>query len=115
MRQNEQRLRRVILSQLYDHLVDEYSVPWPRDPFVSGRMTQHEIDAALAFKSDPCLDELRNALGRLEEGTYGICICCKGRIALDALVLNPAQRVCPACEAAFMHTDMRVLRTGASL
>ena len=115
MRQNDQRLRRVILSRLYDHLEQEYSVSWPREPFVSGRMTKHEVDAALAFRSDPCLDELRTALDRLDRGTYGVCIACKRRIPLESLMANPAQRVCPGCEEAFMQAGMRTLEHRAVL
>ena len=115
MRQNNQRIRRVILSRLYDHLTQQYFVPWPREPFISGRMTQHEVDAVLAFKSDPCLDELRTALDRLDHGTYGICISCKGRIPLEALVLNPGQRICAACEEGFTHANMHAFQRDAVL
>lgn len=115
MRQNDQRLRRVILSRLYDHLEQEYSVAWPRETFVSGGVTRHEVDAALAFKSDPCLDELRTALDRLDRGTYGVCIACKRKIPLGSLIANPAQRICSACEEAFTHAGLHTLHHGAVL
>lgn len=115
MRQSNQRIRRVILSRLYDHLAQQYFVPWPREPFIRGEMTHHEVDAVLAFKCDPYLDELRTALDRLDRGIYGICISCKGRIPLDALVLNPGQRLCAACEENIAHAEMHTLQSGAML
>jgi RNA polymerase-binding transcription factor DksA len=115
MLQNTERYRRVILSQLYDHLLEQYVVPWPRDEFVSGTATDHEVDAVLAFKSDAHLDELRTALDRLDSGTFGICIACKGRIPQDALVLNPARRLCSACEEQLAHAGLQNVRGSAVL
>jgi hypothetical protein len=115
MRQNTERIRRVILSRLYDHLLEQYFVPWPREPFISGTVTEHEVDAVLAFRNDAFLDDLRTALERLNHGTYGICISCKGRIPLEALVLDPAQRLCATCEEYLAHADMQTLHPGAML
>jgi hypothetical protein len=115
MRQNTERIRRVILSRLYDHLLEQYFVPWPREPFIRGTVTEHEVDAVLAFRSDEFLDELRTALDRLNRGTYGICISCKGRIPVEALVLNPAQRLCAACEEYLAHAGMQTVHGGVML
>jgi RNA polymerase-binding transcription factor DksA len=115
MRQNNKRIRRVILSRLYDHLLEQYFVPWPREPFVAGTVTEHEVEAVLAFKSDVRLDELRTALDRLDHGIYGVCISCKGRIPLESLVLNPAQRVCVVCEEHLASADMQAMHRGALL
>jgi len=114
MRQNK-RIRRVILSRLYDHLLEQYFVPWPREPFVAGTVTEHEVDAVLAFKSDVRLDELRTALDRLDHGTYGVCISCKGRIPLESLVLNPAQRLCATCEQLLAGSELQAMRRGTLL
>ncbi len=115
MRQNTERIRRVILSRLYDHLLEQYVVPWPREPFVRGTATEHEIDAVLAFRSDEYLDELRTALDRLKCGTYGICLSCKGRIPVDMLVLNPARRLCSVCEEVLVHAGMQGVTGNAVL
>jgi RNA polymerase-binding transcription factor DksA len=98
MKTSKRVMRRIILSTLYDHLRDQYAVPYSRDIIVDGELSYHEIDALLAFKSDPRLEELRNALDRLEEGTYGICIGCKSSISQALLNRDPAQRLCSSCE-----------------
>jgi hypothetical protein len=115
MRQNNKRIRRVILSRLYDHLLEQYFVPWPREPFVAGTVTEHEVEAVLAFKSDARLDELRTALDRLDQGTYGVCISCKGRIPVETLVLSPAQRLCAGCEQVLASADTQALPRGVLL
>jgi RNA polymerase-binding transcription factor DksA len=71
--------------------------------FVDGRLNLHQIDALLAFKSDPKLDELRAALDRLEHGTYGVCITCKHPISREILQRDPGRRICPHCEQGFNH------------
>jgi RNA polymerase-binding transcription factor DksA len=100
-------LRRAILVRLYDHLLDAYGLDWPRDSFVSGQLSIHEIDALLAFKSDPRIEELRSALDRLEQGSFGMCIACKREIHPDLLDADPALRLCDQCEHLYSH--MRVV------
>jgi RNA polymerase-binding transcription factor DksA len=102
-------MRITILSRLWEHLKDEYSLEFPRSTFVSGRNSDGEIDAILAFKSDPRLDELRGALSRLKNGTYGTCIRCKRQISQAALDSDPAQRLCPDCERelSFQYAENR--------
>lgn len=96
-------LQRAVLSKLFDHLHEYYGVDSSRDSFVEGRLNLHEIDAILAFKTDPELDELRAALDRLEHGTYGLCITCKHPIGRDVLEREPGRRICAACEQGFNH------------
>lgn len=100
-------LRRAILVRLYDHLQDAYGLEWPRESFVSGHLTLHEIDALLAFKSDQRIDELRGALERLEQGLFGTCIACKREIDQDLLEVDPAMRLCEQCERLYSH--MRIV------
>ncbi len=100
-------LRRAILVRLYDHLQDAYGLDCPRESFVSGQLTLHEIDPLLAFKSDPRIDELRSALERLEQGSFGSCIACKEEIGQDLLEVDPAVRLCERCEQLYSH--MRIM------
>ncbi len=96
-------LRRAILVRLYDHLQDAYGIEWPRESFVNGQLALGEIDALLSFKSDQRIDELRSALERLEEGSFGRCIACKGDIGQDLLEADPAMRLCERCERMYSH------------
>ena len=43
------------------------------------------------------LRRIASALQRLEEGEYGYCVRCGGRIALKRLELDPAVPTCIAC------------------
>ncbi len=96
-------MRRAVLSRLFEHLQAKYGFDWSREVFIDGPASGHQVDAALAFKSDAQLEEFRSALHRLEEGTYGICLTCKRPISQDALNADPTTRLCPACEQAYVH------------
>ncbi len=104
MKKSKRAMRRAILSDLFEHLEEYYGCDWSRDTFVDGQLSLHQIDALLAFKSDPRLEELRGALVRLEDGTYGTCIGCKHDISQEVLDRDPTQRVCSECEWEFTHS-----------
>jgi len=101
--ENMKALRRVILGRLFDHLREQYGIELPREAFVESDPSLRRIDELLAFKSDLRIGELRSALGRLEEGTYGLCVVCKARIQAELLLDDPARRCCPACEKRLSH------------
>ena len=103
MKKSKRVMRRAVLASLYDHMQDAYGVEWAREAFVDGQLSLNELDALLAFKSDPRIDELRGALDRLQSGTYGMCLACKGRIAQDVLDAKPARRLCVPCEQLYSH------------
>jgi len=96
-------MRRVILSKLYDHLEREYTINVPRETFLERSLLHHELEALLAFKSDPLIDEMCSALGRLHEGTYGTCLTCKRPIEQQLLDSDPVRRVCGVCEQVYTH------------
>jgi len=91
-------MRRAILSRLFEHLEGSYSIDVSKEMFIGGTFGTHQIDAVLAFKSDARIDELRGALGRLEDGTYGKCIRCKRPMPQPLLDEDPARRFCAECE-----------------
>lgn len=94
-------MRHVILSRLFDTLQERYVIDYTKEWFV--KLSLHEIDAVMAFKSDASLDELRLALDRLEEGRFGICISCKTEISQQTLDTDPTQRICLHCENTLAH------------
>ncbi len=94
-------MRRVILSNLFEYLKLNYDFERPADSFSSGQITDRDIDILLSFKSDHRLGELREALARVERGTYGYCLGCKRRMSGTDLEQDPAKRVCPSCEQSF--------------
>jgi RNA polymerase-binding transcription factor DksA len=101
MAARELAMRRVILSNLFEHLRLNYDFERPADSFVSGQISDREIDIVLSYKSDHRLGELREALARVESGTYGYCIGCKRPLSRADLEEDPAKRVCVACEESF--------------
>lgn len=103
MRKSKRAMRRAVLDKLFGHLEESYGIDWTRESFVDGQLNVHQIDAILAFKSDPILDELRGALDRLEAGTFGVCISCKKPMSQEVLDSDPARRVCSGCEVEISH------------
>jgi|WetSurMetagenome_2_1015567.scaffolds.fasta_scaffold113286_2 DnaK suppressor protein len=95
---------------MWDILDVIYGSPIGKQEFVDGSCSRHEIDGLLSFKNDPHLEELRNALARIEQGTYGVCISCKHRISRESLYSDPARRMCPECEERFARTSKRAPR-----
>lgn len=98
---------RVILGRLHTHLEQHYSIVLPEEFRFSDSMTVNRLDAILAFKSDPYLDELRGALERLEMGTFGICLGCKEQIPDLQMDLDPLRRLCASCERTFGRVSMK--------
>lgn len=51
----------------------------------------------LDFKNDDRLVQLRGVLEKMDEGRYGVCILCKGKIPEDELRYSVISPVCKAC------------------
>jgi hypothetical protein len=103
MKKSKRAMRRAVLCKLFEHLEKYYGFEWSRETFVDGQLSLPQIDAILAFKSDPQLDEFRGALVRLENGTFGLCISCRGSISQDVLEVDPVRRFCQDCEKDLGH------------
>lgn len=46
------------------------------------------------------LDEVEEALERLETGSYGRCVGCGGEIGSERLSADPLARLCDSCQPA---------------
>ena len=106
MKKSRRHLRRVILGKLYTHLKEYYSISLPGEFSLEHRISLHQLDAILAFKSDAHLDELRAAFERLEEGTFGFCLSCRDIIDDDLIDADPTRRMCPRCEQLYSHVAL---------
>jgi RNA polymerase-binding protein DksA len=53
-----------------------------------------EIDYTLGENSEHLLSEIEAALGRVESGTYGICVKCSQTIPPERLEANPWASLC---------------------
>jgi len=98
-------MRRVVLRRMFDLLEQTYGIDLDREDFVGERTSLHEIDAVLAFKSDPRLEELRGALERIDEGSFGVCIGCKSDIDQQLLDEDPGRRMCEKCEKEYNRSS----------
>ena len=57
-----------------------------------------ELNNALMVHQERLLEEIRNALGKIEKGTYGICEICGNNIRDERLEAIPYTRLCLKCE-----------------
>ncbi len=111
MQRSERAMRLVIISHLFEHLRKAYQLEWPRKAFRNGRISDGELDALLAFKTDPKLDSLREALIRLRDRTFGLCLSCRREIMQRLLDLDPSRRLCTGCERRLNHRPFSALIT----
>ncbi len=102
MKKSKRAVRRKIMHSLFLHLSERYAFS---EIDINVDMSIHQLDALLAFKSDLRIEELRSALDRLEDGTYGSCILCKKPITTAALDDDPAIRYCEQCERTYMSVS----------
>jgi DnaK suppressor protein len=70
--------------------------------------TEHDRSVEIAIRSRESeeIKEIRDALGRIEKGQYGICAHCGQEISQKRLLLAPMTRLCTACKAE-MEIDQR--------
>jgi DnaK suppressor protein len=66
-----------------DHLADSASETYMR-----------ELDEGLEENAEHILDEIDAALGRIEDGTYGLCSNCGGPIGEERLLAVPYATLC---------------------
>jgi RNA polymerase-binding transcription factor DksA len=58
---------------------------------------ERELADASAARADEAVNDIRHALTRLEDGTYGICERCSAAVPLERLEIIPHARSCVAC------------------
>ena len=98
MKRSIRAMRRAVLCRMFDLLEQTYGIDVNREEFVGGGVSLHGIDAALAFKSDPRLEELRGALERIDEGSFGVCDSCGEEISVKRLKARPGASLCIRCK-----------------
>lgn len=75
-----------------DHMADQGSATFER-----------ELDMTLEENLRTHLAEVRAALARIEEGTYGRCDRCDESIPVERMDAVPTARLCIACKEAEEH------------
>lgn len=93
--------RRAELTGELREIEDALDAPQPTD--WEDRAAERQGDEVLEAKGHHDLAELRAidaALGRIEDGSYGICVRCGDDIAPERLEAVPTAPLCRSCAAA---------------
>ncbi len=61
---------------------------------VADRMESLEGNAGILNELETHYNEVKEALSRIENGTYGVCSVCGGEIEKERLEANPAAKTC---------------------
>ncbi len=70
---------------------------------------EQAVDVALRRKIKTSLKRVNRALTKFEDGTYGICEACGGRIDRARLEVLPQAMHCMDCQAQHEHNRKRVV------
>lgn len=57
-----------------------------------------EVDVKLTEAARAVLTDVEDALARMDRGTYGRCLHCRGPIELERLTIVPQARYCGRCQ-----------------
>ncbi|MEN8658263.1 TraR/DksA family transcriptional regulator [Marivita sp.] len=90
--------RRAELTGALAEIEDKLDDPMPKD--WEDRASERQGDEVLEALGNADLDELRRidaALGRIEDGTFGICAKCGDPISDERLVAVPTAALCRTC------------------
>ncbi|HVA77525.1 MAG TPA: TraR/DksA family transcriptional regulator [Candidatus Binataceae bacterium] len=96
-----ERLRNETLDRVRELRSDQAqeSETEPADEMDTARATAEvETHAALIARAEEKLNFLDEAMVRLEQGKYGICLGCHGPIALERLLALPFAAYCVDCQ-----------------
>ena len=64
---------------------------------IASELFQVEMNSALKVHEEKILQEIKDAIGKLERGTYGICTHCEKQIAAQRLEALPYASLCVRC------------------
>lgn len=76
---------------------EEQTAPEADESDMADRSEDYTERSATTVALDARLDDINNALGKIESGSYGKCELCGNDIEEDRLDANPAARTCKAC------------------
>lgn len=67
---------------------------------------ERELSLLLGHRDREKLAQIEEALGRITDGTYGICEECGGKIGAERMKVMPFARLCIDCKAELERTTM---------
>jgi DnaK suppressor protein len=79
---------------------DERTVDYPQDPADAGaNLSESERTEAVLHVAKVQHAEVLDALRRIEAGSYGICVDCRGEVPEGRLEARPEAARCVSCQA----------------
>ena len=69
-----------------------------RDHTDQSNFANSDVEKAIVNSDDNLLRKVELALKRMEEGTYGTCLSCGNKIAVERLKAKPAVSLCTQCQ-----------------
>jgi DnaK suppressor protein len=85
------------------HQLDETEIAIERHRSGAAGVADLEVAIALAATARRALDDIVDAIDRLDKGTFGLCAGCRTPIPLERLKAMPRARFCVPCEVD--HTE----------
>ena len=89
--------------QILQNLVEDEAGPQIPETFDEGDLAalheNSELMSLLNEMDQQRLEKITKALARINQGTYGICQRCGGRIPIERLMVLPYTELCIACQA----------------
>jgi RNA polymerase-binding transcription factor DksA len=97
-------LRGLLLDRLAEHAAQVDASRAKSDELIgqsdTDSLLERELAEASAAQLAGVLEEVRQALRRMDDGTYGTCEVCESPIPFERLEAIPHARRCVACPAA---------------
>jgi DnaK suppressor protein len=116
-REREDEFRRLLLSQMDDLLqeaektvngmtADKESFPDPTDRALLE--SNRNFQLRIRDRERKLLNKIREALDRLETGTFGICEDCGDEIGIERLRVRPVTTLCIRCKTRMEALERRL-------
>ncbi len=89
---------RAMLEEQLEFRLDQLAAlrrPHPRSPLGS---SNREITVTLTMAAHAALQDVVDALRRMDEGRFGRCVTCDGRVEIERLEILPQTALCMACQ-----------------
>ncbi len=72
----------------------------------ASELAEREKSLGLEGTLERMLEEVRRALHKIEDGTYGVCDACGQRIAEERLEVRPQANLCIRCKGQREHVEV---------
>lgn len=80
----------------WEATAEDLNIPQADENERADEITDFEDRSSIEYTLEERYNKVKDALGRIEEGTYGICVVCHKEIEADRLRANSAATTCKA-------------------